>query len=578
MVIYVDDVMFLGDEEAIQVMYDWLTKGTDGDGGWKCSKLEHVGSEAVRYLGMEVRARRMQGKIQYHISQGGYIADLLRSYPQEAGKPTMIPATKELICDEEEEDHNKEVHGEPEDALVKSAQKTAGELLWLVSRTRPDIGFATVHVCMNAAKRPQVALELGKYVIRYLAATMEVGLTYTGVGPPVLAYSDSSYAPNGNRSFGCSATSVFGGFVAWKMGKQPTVSLSSAESELYELVNAYQQSAGIKAWLDEVYQTNETKLRVDNQAAVGLATTAPGSWKTRHLKTRCRVIRQEYESGRLDLAFTPGEAQAADMGTKPLPFPRLRELRKQWGMQTVEEFLEEGGGQRDERAIGSNPSVSMNMVRLMVMMAMIQKTQSAETYHKPPIPHDGSVEFYALLMLAGVALLGVWEGLKWAARKALGDELQEAKIRKLARIREETTKAVRDELSAMSSSASSTSTPTVAEAPRPVPQKAVEAPRAQDEGSRAMPTTPPRARPQPGHDNDQDLREALQRAPPRRERDLVRFDQEFYMSEHGDRLHVTNNCHGLRYANQARMKRLRMCHYCEQRHPLHWNGPPGLGG
>ena len=41
-------------------------------------------------------------------------------------------------------------------------------------------------------------------------------------------------------------------------------------------------------------------------------------------------------------------------------------------------------------------------------------------------------------MLAGVALLGVWEGAKWMARKLWSDELQEAKIRKLARIREET--------------------------------------------------------------------------------------------------------------------------------------------
>ena len=62
MMIYVDDVMFLGNEEAIQVMYDWLTKGSGEEEGWKCSRLEHVGHEPVRYLGMEVRSRRVQGK------------------------------------------------------------------------------------------------------------------------------------------------------------------------------------------------------------------------------------------------------------------------------------------------------------------------------------------------------------------------------------------------------------------------------------------------------------------------------------------------------------------------------------
>ena len=94
------------------------------------------------------------------------------------------------------------------------------------------------------------------------------------------------------------------------------------------------------------------------------------------------------------------------MGTKPTPLPRFREPRKQWGMQTVKEFLE-GRDKVEEKMNSSSPTVSMNLVRLMVMMAIFQKTQAAEVYHKPPIPQDGSVEFYVLLMLAGVALLGV---------------------------------------------------------------------------------------------------------------------------------------------------------------------------
>ena len=39
MVIYVDDVLFLGEEEIIMVMYQWIT---EGEGAWKCSPLEMV--------------------------------------------------------------------------------------------------------------------------------------------------------------------------------------------------------------------------------------------------------------------------------------------------------------------------------------------------------------------------------------------------------------------------------------------------------------------------------------------------------------------------------------------------------
>ena len=40
MIVYVDDVLFLGGGEEIKNMYAWLTKGGDGDEGWKCSELE----------------------------------------------------------------------------------------------------------------------------------------------------------------------------------------------------------------------------------------------------------------------------------------------------------------------------------------------------------------------------------------------------------------------------------------------------------------------------------------------------------------------------------------------------------
>ena len=45
--------------------------------------------------------------------------------------------------------------------------------------------------------------------------------------------------------------------------------------------------------------------------------------------------------------------------------------------------------------------------------------------------YDGSVEFYGILLVAGFALLGVWEMLKWTAHKLFDvDEATVAKARR----------------------------------------------------------------------------------------------------------------------------------------------------
>ncbi|CAE7240501.1 unnamed protein product [Symbiodinium sp. CCMP2592] len=430
MIVYVDDAMMLGPVDTIKVMYKWITEGTEGDEGWKCSPLEWLGKEPVRYLGMDVRRREKEDITSFPISPGSYVTQLLRNYPEEAARPSQIPASKEVMPPGEDAD---EVEvGPVDEVLVRQAQKMAGELFWLVTRIRPDVGFATAHVCSATTKDAVSAIKLAKMTMRYLASTVSWGLCYDGQGGPVVAYSDASFAPHGDRSFGCVTTATYGGFAAWRMTKQPTIALSAAEAELVELLNASQQAAGLQAWVNEVSSEDLDEpmvLRVDNTAACGLATTAPGSWKTRHLKVKARHLRMETNEGRIQVIHTPGEVQVADMGTKPVPAPRLQDLRRLWGMCSAEDFEDE------EREV----------------VIKIPRVETTDVYNKKPLDYDGSFEFYGMLLIAGVALLGIWEMLKWAAHKFFGDEARIAKARRLLRIQNQATKALQEELASMTS-------------------------------------------------------------------------------------------------------------------------------
>ena len=573
MVIYVDDVMMLAPENIIKEIYEWLTVGVEGDEGWKCSPMEWIGKAPVRYLGMDIR-RKDNALTSFHVSQGSYVGELLKGYPAEAARPSQVPATKDAMpsLDDFDEEEGSE-QGSPDPVQVKQAQRIAGELLWLVTRTRPDIGYATAHVCAAALKNPAAATRLGKMVVRYLAATPTWGLTYNGVGEPVEAYSDASFAPQGDRSFGCITTATYGGFAAWRMTKQPTVVLSAAEAELVELVNASQQAAGLQAWVEEAAPEESGKpliLRVDNTAACGLATTSPGSWKTRHLKVKARHLRFETNEGRIRVVHTPGEVQAADMGTKPVPVARLVDLRKLWGMCSAEDFEDD----EEEVIVRSlRGGVYYDLLRMMAWMMMVSRipgVRATGIYNKKPLDYDGSVEFYVLVLIGGIALLAVWEAMKWVAQRLFGeDEATVAKARRLLRIRNQASKALQQELESMSASSSdpiniekpSVSTPRVATVPPSEASQGFvnETTRSTRSTTRMLP-----------EDEDPDLRAALETA-----HGFQRLRTPFVMSEHGDRIHLVADCHGLRHANKSKLKKMQVCYYCDGHFPLSYKSGPG---
>ena len=120
--------------------------------------------------------------------------------------------------------------------------------------------------------------------------------------------------------------------VAWRASKQPVIALSVAEAELYEDVAAVQLGLGVETMLRELGEAPVMVLKIDNQAAQGLASQAPGSWKTRHLRIRARFLRQEVNEQRLLLTHVPGDLQKADIGTKAFDLPKFRSLMALWGM------------------------------------------------------------------------------------------------------------------------------------------------------------------------------------------------------------------------------------------------------
>ncbi|CAE7718310.1 RE2, partial [Symbiodinium microadriaticum] len=172
---------------------------------------------------------------------------------------------------------------------------------------------------------PARVATIGRKALCYLNHTKEWKLEFrTGGAPHLVTYTDSSYAPEGGKSHAGSVVFWAGSPVAWKSGRQSLVTTSSAETELLAASDGATLTYSIDARLSDVgvYPASR-ELRVDNSAAITLASEEGGSWRTRHLKVRAASLRQRIQEGWATIVHCPGEWQLADGLTKILASKRM---------------------------------------------------------------------------------------------------------------------------------------------------------------------------------------------------------------------------------------------------------------
>ena len=265
LVTYVDDLLYLAENQVIEAVHSWLCED------WPSSQLEWT-VDGTRYLGVEIEQTK-EGH--FLISQRGYLESLVRGYDLEPGEHARLPCPREWLIDDEESDTTAaQEEYTPEE--LKRSQKITGELLW-VTRSRPDVLFVVTMMASALTKRPCHVYLVGLKVMAYLAASVDVQLQLGGRKPTEAAtttaaaeskhttsnhianiglvlegFSDASFARFGGRSYGASTITLDGSVVAWKCGKQGFATMSVAEAELYEAAQTTTLMKGIQALVQEI--------------------------------------------------------------------------------------------------------------------------------------------------------------------------------------------------------------------------------------------------------------------------------------------------------------------------------------
>ena len=163
-------------------------------------------------------------------------------------------------------------------------------------------------------KRPRGVTRIGEKVLQYLWRTSREGLRYQRLGAgdygpdhqqhrerrrdAVEAYADASFGAHEHKSISGLAVYYSGCPVFWATTRQACIALSTAESELAALIEAWTALRGVGGLVEELEEKPaELRLYSDSSAALAIVNESSGSWRTRHLRIRAAALSEAVADG-----------------------------------------------------------------------------------------------------------------------------------------------------------------------------------------------------------------------------------------------------------------------------------------
>ena len=196
--------------------------------------------------------------------------------------------------------------------------------MWGQLATRPDLSFA---VSLLSRFQGNPGIEHWKalmHVVGYVKNTLDFGLTYSrdaDLFPHAFVDADYGGCRDTRRSTSGYVFIMAGSPVTWSSKRQPTVALSTVETEYVAMSRCTQQMVWMQSWLDEVAieRTSPSFIKGDSKGAIALTKNTKDHAKIKYIDIRHHYIRELVQSGSIVFEQTPSADNLADLFTKPLP-------------------------------------------------------------------------------------------------------------------------------------------------------------------------------------------------------------------------------------------------------------------
>lgn len=295
--IYVDDGLIVGKNEAkINELLEKLEKKLE------IKKFEEVDT----FLG--IRVTRTSEFIK--LDQEKYIEEIIEKFGMQYAKPAETPMIQnDCLSDENQKKIN------------FPYREAVGSLLYISSKTRPDIAYA-VSFCSRKMENPtRNDVNNVKRIMRYLKDTKADGIVYRKTTQlEIAAYSDSDFAGDETTRKSTTGYVVYycNGPVTWCSRKQPVVALSSTEAEFIAAAECVKELLYIKVLIEQLTSNNlKVILNIDNQSAIAIIKNGQFNKRSKHIDVRYHFIHEKIRENLFKIDYLSTENMIADIFTKP---------------------------------------------------------------------------------------------------------------------------------------------------------------------------------------------------------------------------------------------------------------------
>jgi hypothetical protein len=275
----------------------------------KFGKITHQQGKKISFLGLWIQ-QADDGAIT--VSQPGYIEEILSEY-ENVGNTAVSPATRDILEHQMNEDN----------ADRKKYLSKVMKLMYLATKTRPDLLFATSYLASKSACPTIKDEEAVRRIYSYLEGTRNLGIVINPNDMQLSSSVDASKGIHRSDEKGHSGmTLLIGGSVIFsRSSKQRCIGTSATHCEVLALYDSLGYILSVRNLLIELgyNQDKPTPVQQDNSGAI---TVYKQGWsysnKSRHIRAKYFDILEQIEEGTIAIIATPTEEMIADGLTKPL--------------------------------------------------------------------------------------------------------------------------------------------------------------------------------------------------------------------------------------------------------------------
>ena len=301
-------------------------------------KIRDLG-ELRWFLGIRVVRDRSQRRL--WLCQDSYIEAVAARFNLVDDRTPATPmGTHQLVPNENIADH----------AFTHLYQRKIGSILYPAIITRPDIAFTAARLSNFLTNPSPDHMAATNRCIQYLYGSRHLAILFDGLNnnaeddKAFKVYTDASFADDiqDRKSTQGYLFTLFGGPIAWKSGKQSTVTTSSTEAELLALSTAAKEAiAAVRLFRDVRLQLNEDlTIWCDNKQTIRLVNEDMMRIQTalRHVDIHNCWVRQEAKKGQFEVKYLPTNQMPADGLTKALDRGKYEQFVAQLGLTPLPEI------------------------------------------------------------------------------------------------------------------------------------------------------------------------------------------------------------------------------------------------